>query len=463
MKVLLPFPQNPSSQELVNQGNALGDHEAEGIKSRQHSKKWRYVSILFFVNLINYMDRFTVAGILENIKDEYDIADAKAGALQTAFVITYMIFAPLFGYLGDRHSRRLIMAIGVFIWAIFTLIGSFMPGYYSFLFCRGMVGIEERSKMLAVFFFAIPVGCGSGYMLGSEMSHLTGDWRWGLRVTPILGFAAVVMILFMLKDPNRGECEGHGNEIKTTTYFQDLKDLAANKSFVLSTFGFTCVAFCTGALSWWGPLYIISAIKSFGNPEHYPMPVNNVALVFGAITMLSGIVGVPLGSILSTKLQRKFPRADPIICGLGLVISAIFFRLWNANSEAIQILISHTFGDAGSPYFIGLISDSLKGHYADSGSYCDSFHIVSVSNSTTNTHQCQETIEYFSLQHSLLSNCVVQAIGGILFFVCAIYLLRDRRNCQRIIDGECESWMSDDKEILFIQLLAPWRVNSFQL
>uniref|UniRef100_A0A0K2VED7 Protein spinsterlike [Musca domestica] n=1 Tax=Lepeophtheirus salmonis TaxID=72036 RepID=A0A0K2VED7_LEPSM len=419
MKVLLPFPQNPSSQELVNQGNALGDHEAEGIKSRQHSKKWRYVSILFFVNLINYMDRFTVAGILENIKDEYDIADAKAGALQTAFVITYMIFAPLFGYLGDRHSRRLIMAIGVFIWAIFTLIGSFMPGYYSFLFCRGMVGIgeasystiaptiisdmfvkEERSKMLAVFFFAIPVGCGSGYMLGSEMSHLTGDWRWGLRVTPILGFAAVVMILFMLKDPNRGECEGHGNEIKTTTYFQDLKDLAANKSFVLSTFGFTCVAFCTGALSWWGPLYIISAIKSFGNPEHYPMPVNNVALVFGAITMLSGIVGVPLGSILSTKLQRKFPRADPIICGLGLVISAIFLGFgmltvrvniyltffflflgevalnlnWSivadillyvviptrrSTAEAIQILISHTFGDAGSPYFIGLVGSIL--------------------------------------------------------------------------------------------------------
>jgi hypothetical protein len=33
-------------------------------------------------------------------------------------------------------------------------------------------------------------------------------------------------------------------------------------SFVLSTFGFTCVSFCTGALAWWGPKYIEDAIYS---------------------------------------------------------------------------------------------------------------------------------------------------------------------------------------------------------
>eukprot|EP00096_Caligus_rogercresseyi_P008293 TRINITY_DN2690_c0_g1_i3.p1 TRINITY_DN2690_c0_g1~~TRINITY_DN2690_c0_g1_i3.p1 ORF type:complete len:529 (+),score=129.13 TRINITY_DN2690_c0_g1_i3:76-1662(+) len=502
MQVLFPsFPNNPSSQDLVRE-------EASNKARSSGSRKWRYVSILFFVNLINYMDRFTVAGILESIKDDYGIGDAKAGALQTAFVVTYMFFAPLFGYLGDRHSRRIIMAVGVFIWAIFTLIGSFMPGYYSFLICRGMVGIgeasystiaptiisdmfvkEERSKMLAVFFFAIPVGCGSGYILGSEMSNLAGDWRWGLRVTPILGFIAVLMILFLLKDPNRGESEGHGNEIEATTYLQDLKDLGSNKSFFLSTLGFTCVAFCTGALSWWGPLYIISGLKSFGPPETHPMKIKNVALVFGAVTMLSGIVGVPLGSVLSTRLQRRYPRADPIICGTGLVISAFFLGLgmllvrsniiltfvflfagevalnlnWSivadillyvviptrrSTAEAIQILVSHALGDAGSPYFIGLISDSLKVHYNNTQAYCTPPASSSNDNSTLIVGgPCEETIEYFSLQNSLLSNCGVQLIGGILFFVCAIYLVKDRRSCQRIIDGESDSsWTSEDKE-----------------
>ena len=105
------------------------------------------------------------------------MSDAQSGGLQTAFVSSYMVFAPIFGYLGDRHSRKLIMAFGVFFWIFFTFLGSFMPNFEWFIICRAMVGIgeasystiaptiisdmfvkESRSKMLAFFYFAIPVG-----------------------------------------------------------------------------------------------------------------------------------------------------------------------------------------------------------------------------------------------------------------------------------------------------------------
>lgn len=39
-----------------------------------------------------------------------------------------------------------------------------------------------------------------------------------------------------------------------------------------------------------------------------------------------------------------------------------------STAEAFQILISHAFGDAGSPYMIGLISDALKSTLQASGS-----------------------------------------------------------------------------------------------
>ena len=35
------------------------------------------------------------------------------GLLQTAFVVCYMLFAPVFGYLGDRYSRKWILGIGI--------------------------------------------------------------------------------------------------------------------------------------------------------------------------------------------------------------------------------------------------------------------------------------------------------------------------------------------------------------
>lgn len=37
--------------------------------------------------------------------------------------------------------------------------------------------------------------------------------------------------------------------------------------------------------------------------------------------MLAGIIGVPLGSILSTKMVKRFPTADPLICAFGLILS----------------------------------------------------------------------------------------------------------------------------------------------
>jgi MFS family permease len=69
---------------------------------------------------------FPFAGILQDVRDEFKIGDDLGGLLQTAFVLSYMIFAPLFGYLGDRYSRRLIMAFGVLLWSLTTLLGSFM-------------------------------------------------------------------------------------------------------------------------------------------------------------------------------------------------------------------------------------------------------------------------------------------------------------------------------------------------
>jgi len=148
--------------------------------------------------------------------------------------------------------------------------------------------IEElRSQMLAIFYFAIPVGCGLGYITGSSLSNAFGNWRWSLRGTPILGVLAVVLI-FAMKMPRRGQAEGQKN-VEATEYLKDLKTLARNKSYIFSTLGFTCVSFCTGALSWWGPTFIENGIVSLEVSEaERPMAAENVSLTFGIVTMLSG-------------------------------------------------------------------------------------------------------------------------------------------------------------------------------
>ncbi|XP_037545088.1 protein spinster homolog 1, partial [Nematolebias whitei] len=66
------------------------------------------VLILCYINLLNYMDRFTVAGVLPDIEQYFGIDDGRSGLLQTVFICSYMILAPVFGYLGDRYNRKYI-------------------------------------------------------------------------------------------------------------------------------------------------------------------------------------------------------------------------------------------------------------------------------------------------------------------------------------------------------------------
>ncbi|XP_058827467.1 protein spinster isoform X1 [Topomyia yanbarensis] len=479
---------------------------------------WFTVVVLCFVNLINYMDRFTIAGVLTDIQLHFGIGDDEGGLLQTAFVLSYMVCAPIFGYLGDRYSRKWIMALGVFLWSTTTLLGSFMNHFGWFITFRALVGIGEasystiaptiisdlfvgdmRSKMLALFYFAIPVGSGFGYIVGSEMSKLFGSWEWALRVTPVLGIVAVILIA-MLRDPERGQSEGT-HHMEATSYREDIKSVVRNPSFMLSTAGFTCVAFVAGALAWWGPKFIYLGLVS--QPGNENVTLNDVSYYFGIVAMVAGLIGVPLGAYIARRLRPQYPSCDPMICAFGLFCSSpliflalvlarfngtwclfmVFFAELSLNltwsivadillyvvvptrrstAEAFQILISHAFGDAGSPYFVGLISEAIKRLLrlsasglasvfpADLTSYSqlaeNTTSVETSSMATVVSHNLNDVntpaIEFRALQYALFSTSFVEVIGGVFFLLTAMYILRDRRNVERIVAG-CELELSE--------------------
>jgi len=452
------------------------------------------VIILVYVNLINYMDRSTVAGMLEKIKTDKDFnitKDKYLGLLQTAFVICYMLFAPVFGYLGDRYSRKWLLAVGLTFWSLSTLVGSFMHNFWWFLTFRAFVGIGEasysvvapaiisdmfvkdkRSSVLALFYFAIPVGTGLGYIVGSEMADATDDWRWGLRVTPIMGAVAVFMIVFLMVDPKRGQADG--SKLKPTSPISDIKALARNKSFFFSTVAFTCVCYCAGALMWWGPNFAFTGAKSAaGNTaDSDKITLADISFKFGIVMTLSGLLGVPLGSYVSQMIRHQVPNADPIVCASTLLVSVplLFFGFVSANyslplcygltffaglllnanwsivsdmtlyivipprrgiASATQILVSHMFGDAFSPYLIGAMADSLKPLISPNTTVTTEDHFMHSAESQLTPEEFD--LEFRALEYSLFSCCFFQALGAFFFFVVSWYVISDKLKAERQI------------------------------
>ena len=81
---------------------------------------------------------------------------------------------------------------------------------------------EVRTKVLAVFYLAVPVGSGLGYIVGSNVATAFGDWRWALRMTPPLGFLCVILLIFVVRDPQRGGADGQITEESDSNMWQDI-------------------------------------------------------------------------------------------------------------------------------------------------------------------------------------------------------------------------------------------------
>ncbi|ESO04754.1 hypothetical protein HELRODRAFT_78664, partial [Helobdella robusta] len=269
------------------------------------------------------------------------------------------------------------------------------------------------------------------------------------QLTPILCLISSLLICTAVYEPSRGASD-HSNYLEATTWIEDMKYLFTHKSFLLVSLGFTAVAFVTGSLALWAPQYVYYSILVQPNQAD---DSRFVSMIFGVITVVSGILGVTLGSGAAGLLRRKTSLADPYVCAFGMISSAPFLFLalylsryntvlciflgetllflnWalvsdmllylvvptrRSTAASLQILMSHALGDAGSPTLVGLVSDSIKRSF----------------NSTT--HDIM--MNYQSLQFALYMDCFICVVGGGFFLAASLFINRDRRETQRIMKG----------------------------
>lgn len=87
----------------------------------------------------------------------------------------------------------------------------------------------------------------------------------------------------------------------------------------------------------------------------------SVAYKFGLIGMASGLIGVPLGSALAQKFRGHWQQADPLICAIGLLISAplLFFAMITANTNSVLCYTLIFFGQLSLNLNWSIVADML--------------------------------------------------------------------------------------------------------
>src|SRR5262249_18966973 len=229
--------------------------------------------------------------------------DALVGLLGTAFLLMYMIGAPVFGRLAEHYSRWLLIGAGVILWSLATGASGMATSFALLLAARCFVGIGEaaygpvapsiisdlyplqsRGRMLAWFYMAIPVGSALGYVLGGYVANsgigewaapLTGEppesWRWAFYLAAIPGLLLGVPCLFVRIAPR-------GRKREPSAHWADYRRFLAIPSYVFCTLGMTAMTFAIGGIAFWMPYYL----------ETRPGAPAQSTFYFGLITVVAG-------------------------------------------------------------------------------------------------------------------------------------------------------------------------------
>lgn len=356
--------------------------------------------LLIALNLLNFIDRYILPGAQSLIQKEYGWNDQQMGALTTGFFFTYMLIAPLTGWLGDRLPRKPLIIAGAVLWSLATLATAWVHGYWTLFFRHAIVGIgeatftifapavladfygeRERNRILSVFYIAIPVGAAFGYLAGGTLGSRYG-WRTPFFLCAFPGLLVAALYWWLGREPERGASDHIQPDRTRATFF----GLFRNGAFLTATLGLAMLTFAMGGISTWVPTFLHRQLN---------YPVDKASFIVSAITALDGIAGTFLGGWLAQRWLRTNDRALYLFSALSVALTlpfgalvffgphatavpalvlAEFFLFLNtgplnaaivnsvsapvrATAISVNLFFIHFLGDTFSPQIIGAISD----------------------------------------------------------------------------------------------------------
>ena len=362
------------------------------------------LTLLTALNFVNYIDRYVIAGVQEQIKGEFKVSDAQIGSLAFFFLLTYMVASPITGWLGDHLPRKPMIVIAALFWSTINLLTAYVHTFGELNFRHAALGLgeatfgifapalladfypeDQRNRVLTIFNIAVPVGAALGFLTGGYVGQHYG-WRRSFEVSAIPGILIALLIAFFMREPERGASQQKAKNDKGTVL-----SLLKNKAYLCAIGGYAMVTFTVGGLSYWMPAFLQ---RVDGRSQE------QAGFLMGALTVVGGLVGTVAGGVLAQRWSKRNPGALYLVPAwgallaffpaavlffgpallhtraftlpaLGLALFLVFLGSGPVNAATLnavspkvratalagQLLFIHLIGDAPAPTLIGAVSD----------------------------------------------------------------------------------------------------------
>ena len=361
----------------------------------QRNYAWIVVGILWFVSMLNYLDRLLIASMRDPIKDSIPMTDAQFGLLTSVFLIIYAILSPLGGYLADRFSRKWVIFISLLVWSVITLWTGFVHSYAELFATRAIMGISEAFYMPAAVALVMDYHKGStrslasgilmtGLYAGMALGGLGGyiatiwDWRFGYQVFGVLGIFYAAIVFFTLKDAPKTQVEiqdknTNGSNDDEFNIFEMLRSLFSSRGYLTILFYGGLVGMSFWLIYAWLPTFF---------KEGFNLSLGEAGVSGTAFIQIASLIGVLIGGFLADRWARKNNKGRLYITAIGFLVGGPFLYLmaaadmyWIAVLGITIFGLTKGFHDAN---FMPIITQTVDKRYQATGYGIMSFFSVMI-------------------------------------------------------------------------------------
>lgn len=185
--------------------------------TRSHA---RYVlGLLSLVYAVSFVDRQTLAMLMERIKQEFGVSDTAMGLLMGfAFVLFYTLAGIPIARLADRASRKYIITVSLAVWSLMTAASGLAWGFAQLAVIRVLVGVGEagcnpsahslipdhfppqrRATALSVYARGVFVGSAIAFLAGGWLLTRQ-DWRTAFFVVALPGLVLAAVVALTMRE-----------------------------------------------------------------------------------------------------------------------------------------------------------------------------------------------------------------------------------------------------------------------
>ena len=300
---------------------------------------WVLVALLWFVALLNYMDRQMLSTMQEAMKaDIAELNRAEAfGALMAVFLWIYGIVSPFAGIVADRVNRKWLVVGSIFVWSAVTFLMGYARSFEQLYWLRAFMGISEalyipsalsliadwhegKSRSLAIGIHM--TGLYIGQAIGGFGATLAAmfSWHTAFQWFGIVGICySLVLVLLLKENPRHGRGKPrHAGTKADCNPFRGLSVVFSTWAFWVILFYFAVPSLPGWATKNWLPTLFAGSLD---------IPMSSAGPLSTITIAVSSFVGVLVGGVVSDRwVQRNLRgRIYTSAIGLGLTVPALMF------------------------------------------------------------------------------------------------------------------------------------------